>query len=35
MRDGAVGKPSLNKAFELQGIDPKPRDLPMARLKRR
>ena len=32
---GAEAKASLNKAYKLQVIDPKPRDLPMARLKRR
>jgi hypothetical protein len=29
----AVGKPSLNRAFELLFVDPKPSDLPMARVK--
>ena len=31
---GAGGKPSLNRANELLGIDPKPGDLSMVRLKR-
>ena len=30
---GAVGKPSLNRAIESLGVDPKPDDLAMARLK--
>ncbi len=29
----AVGKPSLNRAIELLGVDPKPSDLSMARVK--
>ncbi len=28
-----VGKPSLNRAIELRGLDPKPSDLAMGRLK--
>ena len=31
---GAVAKASLNRAIELRGIDPKPGDLFMARVKR-
>ena len=34
LRYGAEGKPSLNRALESHVIDPKPGDLPMARLKR-
>ena len=30
---GGVGKPSLNRANELHGYDPKPGDLSMSRLK--
>ena len=30
---GGVGKPSLNRAIELVGLDPKPSDLAMGRLK--
>ena len=30
---GAVAKASLNRAFELVGLDAKPCDLPMGRLK--
>ena len=30
---GAGAKASPNRAREWQGVDPKPRDLPMARLK--
>jgi hypothetical protein len=30
----AVAKASLNRAIELRGIDPKPGDLFMARVKR-
>ena len=30
---GAVGKPSLNRAIESLGVDPKPGDLSMARVK--
>ena len=29
----AVAKASLNRAFELLGLDPKRSDLPMGRLK--
>ena len=29
----AEAKASLNRALQLQGLDPKPSDLPMARLK--
>ena len=29
----AAGKPSLNRANELRGVDPKPGDLSMCRLK--
>ena len=29
----AVGKPSLNRANKLHGVDPKPGDLSMGRLK--
>jgi hypothetical protein len=32
-RHGAVGKPSLNRAYEFVAVDPKPSDLPMGRLK--
>ena len=32
-RDGAEGKPSLNRANESVGADPKPGDLSMSRLK--
>ena len=32
-RGGAVAKASLNRATQLQVVDAKPRDLPMARLK--
>ena len=32
---GAVAKASLNRAIELQGVDPKPGDLSMARVKSR
>ena len=32
-RSGAEGKPSLNRAVESAGADPKPGDLPMSRLK--
>ena len=32
-RDGAEGKPSLNRANELPLVDPKPGDLPMVRVK--
>ncbi len=31
---GAVAKASLNKAYLSQGLDPKPGELPMARVKR-
>lgn len=30
----AVGKPSLNRAFESHAVDPKRSDLPMSRVKR-
>ena len=30
----AVAKASLNRAIELRGVDPKPSDLSMARVKR-
>ena len=30
---GAEGKPSLNRANKSVGVDPKPSDLPMSRLK--
>ena len=33
LRDGAEGKPSLNRANESVGADPKPGDLSMSRLK--
>ncbi len=33
LRSGAAGKPSLNRANELQSVDPKPGDLPMVRVK--
>ena len=33
VRNGAEGKPSLNRAKELCSVDPKPGDLSMARLK--
>ena len=33
LRFGAEAKASLNRAFKLEGIDAKPCDLPMARLK--
>jgi hypothetical protein len=33
-KDGAGAKASLNRAFESRAVDPKPGDLPMARLKR-
>ena len=32
-RYGAEGKPSLNRAVESAGADPKPGDLSMSRLK--
>ena len=32
-RCGAEGKPSLNRANESVSADPKPGDLPMARMK--
>ena len=32
-RSEAVAKASLNRANELQGVDPKPSDLSMARVK--
>ena len=31
---GGVGKPSLNRAISRMGVDPKPGDLSMARVKR-
>ena len=31
---GAVAKASLNRAIELHGVDPKPSDLSMVRVKR-
>ena len=31
---GAVAKASLNRAIELLAVDPKPGELPMARMKR-
>jgi hypothetical protein len=34
-RGGAVAKASLNRAIELHGVDPKPGDLAMARVKSR
>ncbi len=33
LRDGAAGKPSLNRANESVLVDPKPGDLPMVRVK--
>ena len=30
---GAVAKASLNRAIKLDGVDPKPSDLPMASAK--
>ena len=33
LRPGAEGKPSLNRANESAGVDPKPGDLSMSRLK--
>ena len=35
VRCAAVGKPSLKRAHELSVVDPKPSDLPMARVKLR
>ncbi len=32
---GAVAKASLNRASQLRGVDPKPSDLSMARVKRK
>ena len=32
--DGAVAKASVNSAIILHGVDPKPSELPMARMKR-
>ena len=32
-RSGAEGKPSLNRARKSDGVDPKPGDLSMSRLK--
>jgi hypothetical protein len=34
VKDGAVAKASLNRAFQSHAVDPKPGDLSMARLKR-
>ena len=33
LRSGAEAKASLNRASKLRGVDPKPCELPMARLK--
>jgi hypothetical protein len=33
VRGGAAAKASLNRAIQLRGVDPKPSELPMARLK--
>ena len=33
LRNGAEGKPSLNRAYKSVRVDPKPGDLPMSRLK--
>ena len=33
LRNGAEGKPSLNRAIESVRVDPKPGDLSMSRLK--
>jgi hypothetical protein len=33
LRCGAEGKPSLNRATKSVGVDPKPGDLSMSRLK--
>ena len=33
LRDGAEGKPSLNRANKSVGADPKPGDLSMSRMK--
>jgi hypothetical protein len=35
LSDGAVAKASLNRAILLHGSDPKPGELPMARVKLR
>ncbi len=35
VRCEAAGKPSLKRANELSAVDPKPSDLPMARVKLR
>ncbi len=35
LKDGAAAKASLNRAHELHGVDPKPGDLSMARVKSR
>ena len=35
VRCEAVGKPSLKRANELSAVDPKPSELPMARVKLR
>ena len=32
-KSGAEGKPSLKRANESVGVDPKPGDLPMSRMK--
>jgi hypothetical protein len=32
-RDGAVAKASLKRAIQSHGVDPKPSDLSMARVK--
>ena len=33
VNSGAVAKASLNRAIELLAVDPKPGELPMARVK--
>ena len=33
MRSGAAAKASLNRANEYVGVDPKPGDLPLSRVK--
>ena len=35
LRVGAVAKASPNRAIQSVGVDPKPGDLPMGRVKRR
>lgn len=35
LRCGAGGKPSLKRAYKFVAVDPKPRDLPMSRVKLR